>query len=205
VTKEGKPIGHYPLQIRQAFPEAPVYLLNWALERVARYGTAASAYSILPPDLRIAGKTGTTNDMRDSWFSGFSGNRVAVVWLGRDDNLPSRFTGGSGALQLWAPIMRDIKPQSFAPVQPDDVEAFPFDPEDDSHDDNDCGSSVMVPFVRGSLPEGFEPCDTWPEGTQPPPGYEERHGRESDEEREDRPRKKRHRENIFDKLWDIFR
>jgi len=53
----------------------------------------------------LAGKTGTTNDTRDSWFSGFTDRLLTVVWLGRDDNKPTNLTGSSGALRVWADIM----------------------------------------------------------------------------------------------------
>lgn len=157
-TQNGKLLGHYNLRSRSVFPEAPVFLLNWTLERVMHHGTGTGAYRYLPKDLRVAGKTGTTNDMRDSWFAGFSGNRVAVVWVGRDDNQAGRFSGASGALPVWSRIMRDSEPQSFAPAVPEDVEFFPFDVYDDEHDDEDCESGTQVPFVRGSLPADFEPC-----------------------------------------------
>ena len=157
-TQQGKPLGHYSLKTRSVFPEGPVYLVNWILERVVHHGTGAGAYRYLPPSLRVAGKTGTTNDLRDSWFAGFSGNRVAVVWVGRDDNKPGKLTGASGALPLWARIMRDSAPHPFAPATPDDIEFFPFDVTDDDHDDDDCDVEVQVPFLRGSLPEDFVPC-----------------------------------------------
>lgn len=157
-TQQGKPLGHFTLKSRSVFPEAPVYLLNWTLERVMHNGTGTGAYRYLPKTLRVAGKTGTTNDMRDSWFAGFSGNRVAVVWVGRDDNQPGRLSGASGALPLWARIMRDSDPQDYAPAVPENVEFFPFDVTDDEHDDDDCDQVTQVPFLRGGLPEDFVPC-----------------------------------------------
>lgn len=157
-TQQGKPLGHYSLSSRSVFPEGPVYLLNWALERVMHHGTGTGAYRYLPRSLRVAGKTGTTNDMRDSWFAGFSGNRVGVVWVGRDDNQPGKLSGASGALPLWARIIRDSNPQEFAPAVPEEVEFFPFDAEDNEHDDGGCDAVTQVPFLRNSLPEDFVPC-----------------------------------------------
>lgn len=161
-TKDGEPLSHYQLELKQAVPEGPVYLLNWALQRVMRVGTARSAYSQLPRTLNTAGKTGTTDDLRDSWFAGFSGSRLTVVWLGRDDNKPSKFSGSQGALKLWTRIMKDIENDSFSPPIPDDVETFPFNPNDIEHDDDDAcddGPAFPVPFIRGSMPEDYEPCD----------------------------------------------
>lgn len=58
------------------------------MQEVAREGTARYVYSQLPSNTNVLGKTGTSNDQRDSWFAGFTGNRLAVVWVGRDDNEP---------------------------------------------------------------------------------------------------------------------
>jgi penicillin-binding protein 1B len=196
MTKDGRPLNHFPLQIHQAFPEAPVYLLNWAMERVMHHGTGASAYSTLPAELRVAGKTGTTNDLRDSWFAGFAGNRVAVVWVGRDDNQPSKLTGATGALTIWSRIMRDIRPQSYTPAMPDDVELLPFDAGDGDHDDEDCDSPIMVPFIRGAVPEDYAPCEEWSSG-------EPESDIGGDEDRPRRRKKGRDRDPL-DWIWDIF-
>ncbi|HKY20419.1 MAG TPA: transglycosylase domain-containing protein [Vicinamibacterales bacterium] len=52
-----------------------------------------------------AGKTGTTDDQRDAWFAGFSGDLLAVVWVGRDDNAPLGLTGAEAALPIWTDFM----------------------------------------------------------------------------------------------------
>jgi penicillin-binding protein 1B len=57
---------------------------------VVKQGTATWLGKRLPAGLVVAGKTGTTNDMRDSWFAGFSGDKVVVAWVGRDDNKPTK-------------------------------------------------------------------------------------------------------------------
>jgi penicillin-binding protein 1B len=68
--------------------------------------------------LIVAGKTGTSDEFRDSWFAGFSGDHVMVVWVGYDDNQPTGLTGAGGALTIWAAIMSDLASQSYAPVLP---------------------------------------------------------------------------------------
>lgn len=75
-----------------------------------REGTGRSVYNQLPSSLNLAGKTGTSNDSRDSWFAGFSQDLLAVVWLGRDDNGPTPLTGATGALQVWTSFMRKAGP-----------------------------------------------------------------------------------------------
>lgn len=65
-------------------------------------GRGARAMGLVGP---AAGKTGTTNDKKDSWFAGFTPNQVAVVWVGYDDNTSHGLTGGSGAVPIWSQFM----------------------------------------------------------------------------------------------------
>ena len=165
-TAEGEPLSRYPLQIRRVFDEQALFLLNWILQRVTHEGTARSAYYTLPDRINVAGKTGTTDDLRDSWFAGFAQNRVGVVWVGRDDNASSSFTGASGALQLWARIMADLEPRSFDPLRPEGVETVPLLLRDDDEASDtggafggrNCEQAVAVPFMAGYVPDSAQPC-----------------------------------------------
>ncbi|MES1925107.1 penicillin-binding protein 1B [Salinisphaera sp. T31B1] len=171
-TRDGEPLNRYPLQIKRVLDEAPVYLTDWIMQRVARFGTGASMYKVLPDRLNLAGKTGTTDDLRDSWFAGFGANRLAVVWVGRDDNQPAQLTGATGALQLWTRIMSDVGPRGMMNVPPEDVVEVPlrmrFDPRGGaSTGDGDlyqyaqsCGGATDVPFIRGYVPDGLSGCDS---------------------------------------------
>jgi penicillin-binding protein 1B len=165
-TRQGEPLSRYPLKIQRAIDEAPVYLTNWILQRVARFGTGASMYNMLDSSLNVAGKTGTTDELRDSWFAGFSANRLAVVWVGRDDNQPAQLTGATGALQLWAGIMDDIEPRGLLNVPPEDVIEIPlrmrFYPARgaDGSSRRDCRGTAQVPFVRDQVPDGLSDCDS---------------------------------------------
>jgi len=80
--------------------------LTSMMRDVAQRGTGAQTRSIGRTD--IGGKTGTTNDFRDAWFSGFGGNLVTSVWVGRDDNqsLGYREYGSRAALPIWVDYMK---------------------------------------------------------------------------------------------------
>jgi len=80
-----------------------------ALQEVFSSGTAKRINKAFPAELNLAGKTGTTDGYRDSWFAGFSGDILTVVWLGRDDNKPTGLTGASGAGQVWKNYMSQLQ------------------------------------------------------------------------------------------------
>jgi penicillin-binding protein 1B len=161
MTREGQPLTRYPLRVRQALPEQPVFLLNWALEQVMDQGTAASARAYVPATVRLAGKTGTTDELRDSWFAGYGEDRVVVIWVGRDDNLPAGLTGAGGALQIWAPIVRDLAVKSFSPDPPGGIETVLADPENGLRADSDCAGAIAIPYIEGYAPEEYSSCAGW--------------------------------------------
>lgn len=165
VTADGRPLQRYPLTVAQVAAAAPVYLLTAALQTVVREGTAQGLAAYLPPKLGIAGKTGTTDGRRDSWFAGFSGDRLAVVWVGRDDNAPSGLTGASGALTVFGELMAALDPEPLHLPQPDDIEWVRIDPASARRIEDGCESpaaAVELPFIKGSAPEETVPCEGTP-------------------------------------------
>ena len=84
---------------------AEAFLLTHLLRGVVDHGTGAAARGL---GLRgaAAGKTGTTNDTRDTWFAGYSPRLVAVVWVGFDDGAPIELSGARAALPIWTDFMR---------------------------------------------------------------------------------------------------
>jgi len=149
---EGQELSRYPFQVRQTVPVELVHLIQYAMQEVVREGTASYAYSQLPSDLNIAGKTGTSNGQRDSWFAGFTGNRLAVVWLGRDDNEPMPITGSSGALRVWTDFMRREQPQPYLANRPDDIEYVWVDDATGLRSGRGCEGARQVPFLIGTAP-----------------------------------------------------
>jgi penicillin-binding protein 1B len=119
IGPDGKALKAFPVQVTQvARPEA-MYQLDRLLIAVMNRGTGRSARSLLPPELVVAGKSGTSSEYRDSWFAGFSGSDLAVVWVGYDDDSPTGFTGSAGALPVWAHIMAALNGRSWNQPMPE--------------------------------------------------------------------------------------
>ncbi len=120
--RDGKALQRYALSVEQRFDAGPIFLINYTLQKAVREGTGRHVARKLPKELILAGKTGTTNDLKDSWFAGFSTDLLTVTWVGRDDNKPMGLTGGSGAMAIWGDFINTVRPRSLPPVFPDSVE-----------------------------------------------------------------------------------
>jgi len=158
LTAEGEPLGRYPFKIQQRFDPGAIYLLQNAMQRTMREGTGRSVYSQLPSSLNLAGKTGTSNDSRDSWFAGFSQDLLSVVWLGRDDNGPTPLTGATGALQVWTSFMRKADPLPLDMQMPDNVTEAWIDRQTGLGSASGCPNAVQMPYIRGSEPAPGSAC-----------------------------------------------
>ncbi|MBI3546577.1 MAG: penicillin-binding protein 1B [Gammaproteobacteria bacterium] len=158
VTADGKALQRYPLSVQQVVEPAPAYLITNALQTVVHEGTADGLNKYISPDLNAAGKTGTTNDLRDSWFAGYTGDRVAVAWIGRDDNQPINMTGAGGAMTVWGSIMAQLDAEPLQPPVPENIEFVWVDPEKNLRADETCAGAVKLPFIRGSAPTETAPC-----------------------------------------------
>ncbi|MEW6444874.1 MAG: penicillin-binding protein 1B [Pseudomonadota bacterium] len=161
LDSDGRPLARFALTVRQAAQPAPVFLLTTAMQGTVREGTAAALGKALP-GLQMAGKTGTTNDLRDSWFAGFSGDRLAVVWVGRDDNQPTRLTGASGALPIFTQLMRALPQQARSTQAPEGVEWVAIDPSTGLLAAPGCPGAVNLPYIQGAAPQEFSGCGDAP-------------------------------------------
>jgi penicillin-binding protein 1B len=157
-TAEGEVLSRYPFEVEQVVPPEAVFLLQHGLQAVMRSGTGKSAYQGLPASLDVAGKTGTTNDNRDSWFAGFSGDYLNVVWLGNDSNKPTSLTGSTGALRIWTDFMKRVPQHSVAMVQGEEISYDWFDTATGYRTDEHCQGSIRLPFWKpaGSIP--YQSC-----------------------------------------------
>ncbi|MCG7968768.1 MAG: penicillin-binding protein 1B [Candidatus Thiodiazotropha taylori] len=154
---QGEPLSRYPLEIESRADSKAVYLLRQALQEVTRSGTGKALQWLLPDDTAVAGKTGTTDKLRDSWFAGFDRRRVSVAWIGRDDNAPTGLTGSSGAMRVWADLMNSIGIQSLLEDLPRGVEMVAIDPASGLRGEG-CRNAVDYPVISGSITLGSAPC-----------------------------------------------
>jgi penicillin-binding protein 1B len=116
---DGEVVAGRPLpQPTVAVSPETAYLVTSVLEGVLDRGTARVVRSWGMED-RLAGKTGTTNDRRDSWFAGYSPDRCTLVWVGYDDNATTRLSGARAGLPIWNRfIWRMRPPGGYRPAQP---------------------------------------------------------------------------------------
>ena len=162
LSESGKPLRAPQLEVAEAASADAVYVLDRMLVEVMQRGTGAPARRTLPPGLVVAGKTGTSNDYRDSWFAGFSGSHLIVVWMGHDDNGPTGLTGTTGALAVWARVMSSITTTSFDPVMPETLDYRWMDYYSGLETSPSCnGAAIRMPFRIGA---GLAPDPTCPPG-----------------------------------------
>jgi penicillin-binding protein 1B len=121
ISEDGKAIRAFPLKVTPVATPENIYELNRMLEQVMVKGTGKSARTLLPANLVVAGKSGTSSDLRDDWFAGFSGSHLTVVWVGYDDNRSTGFTGSSGALPVWARVMAGLGTSSWSAPMPESL------------------------------------------------------------------------------------
>jgi penicillin-binding protein 1B len=152
---EGAPLQRRNLKVDKSLNEQAVYLVNFILKKVVEIGTASQLSTHLGSGIQLAGKTGTTNDSRDSWFAGFSDNILAVTWVGRDDNKSTPLTGSSGAMKIWAEMMRV---SGYAPLILVDPENISWTENTALQFDNECIDFGQIPYIGSNVPENSLAC-----------------------------------------------
>jgi len=155
---KGKPLNRYPLSVSQVVNPQDSLMINYGLHLVTQIGTAKYLKQLLPDGMKVAGKTGTTDDLRDSWFAGFSQNYLSVVWMGHDDDKPTKFTGSSGAMQVWARLMTAIRSQSLNINPVEGIEMAWIDMQSGKKTSSHCTNSVELPFKSGRVPTETQEC-----------------------------------------------
>ncbi|WP_020406093.1 penicillin-binding protein 1B [Hahella ganghwensis] len=157
-TSNGELLSRYSFDTEQVIDSGIAYIGQYGLFEVMRNGTGRSVYRTLPEDYYVGGKTGTTDDYRDSWFVGFNGQYLTTVWLGKDDNTSTSLTGSSGALAAWLKLYRQLPQVSFLPSAPESVEWAWVDQKNGLLSAEHCEGAVALPFLLDTVPEERAGC-----------------------------------------------
>jgi penicillin-binding protein 1B len=157
-TPQGRPLRRYPLRMLPLERRDAVAVLHYALTQVVGTGTARDLPGLLGSTVVVAGKTGTTNERRDSWFVGYTRDRLAGTWVGHDDNRPAGVTGSNAAMRLWAGLFRSLPLHGVDLDMPEGAYWTWVEPELNALSDPSCPGAVQLPFVAGSEPRSESPC-----------------------------------------------
>ncbi|OBT17281.1 penicillin-binding protein 1B [Vibrio sp. UCD-FRSSP16_10] len=129
---------------QQVVPEQAAWLATYAMKKVVSEGSGRylsahfSRYS-------LAGKTGTSNDGRDSWFVGVDGREVVTLWVGRDDNQSAHLTGSSGAVRVYADYLKHREPEVLSLPWPQGIRTLGYRKQADGSLAVDCNSQFKLP------------------------------------------------------------
>ena len=126
------------------------YLMDYALMQVALTGTAKSLTWRLK-NSKVAGKTGTSNDLRDSWFVGFDAKNLVTTWLGKDNNKTTGLTGSSGALLLFTEFIKKQGVVNKSSSQPEAIAMTIFEAQTGNAVTSDCANTVTYPAIIAGI------------------------------------------------------
>jgi penicillin-binding protein 1B len=134
------------------------FLVTNMMRSVLNEGTAASARA-MGFTLDAAGKTGTTNDLRDAWFAGFTPELLTVVWVGFDDNQPVGLSGARAALPIWTQFMKTaLAGRASVPFEvPEGIDFVNIDAETGKLATPFCPKVINESFLAGTEP--VQVCD----------------------------------------------
>lgn len=144
----------------QTVDQQAAWLTTYAMKRGVMEGTGRYLNNQFAW-AALAGKTGTSNDTRDSWFVGVDGREVTTIWLGRDDNKSTKLTGSSGALRVYAEYLKHRIPEKLSLPWPQGISTLGFAPTTQGSLSLKCGSEFTLPVwdVNNALQQQ---CDNQP-------------------------------------------
>ncbi|WP_394247662.1 penicillin-binding protein 1B [Vibrio profundi] len=144
-------------RVSQSVDEQAAWLTTYAMKKGVSEGTGHFLQSQFSW-AALAGKTGTSNDSRDSWFVGVDGREVTTIWLGRDDNKPTHLTGSSGALRVYSEYLKQRIPERLILPWPTGIATAKFNRQANGELDFDCNGQFQLPVwdERGEIKQGCE-------------------------------------------------
>ncbi len=157
LDKNRQPLVRYSLQVDNQVDTDAMLIINSALIDVTQYGTARRLSDNL--EIEVAGKTGTSDDLRDSWFAGFSGDVMAVVWVGYDNNQATQLTGSSGAMKIWQRLFQNVAYKSYQLPKTSTLSQYWVDTKNGRLSEQGCKNAVELLFIKGTQPQQVSACE----------------------------------------------
>ena len=158
LSDSGDPLGRYPLSIEQVAKPESIALIVHAMQQVVEDGTANAIGARFGRELGYAGKTGTSDGYRDSWYAGFSGEHLMVVWVGRDDNQPTGLSGATAAAHIWSDTIAKINTRSLKSTLLADMTMVSIDPATGMQIEGGCPNAEELPYIVGYEPMSQSAC-----------------------------------------------
>ena len=155
VDEHGNTVKRYPIDVEQTANPGDVATLTRALQIAMERGTGKRSPFA---NAGVAGKTGTSDDYRDSWFAGYDANSLAVVWVGRDDNQAHGLSGSQGALRVWNALMSQV---DIVPALTSESATVSIDYASGLRAMPRCAGTVSIPLSAGQE-------IAWKPGCEPP-------------------------------------
>ncbi len=157
VDNEGEVLYQSIPRVSQSVDQQAAWLTTYAMKRGVSEGTGRFLQGQFAW-AGLAGKTGTSNDSRDSWFVGVDGREVTTIWLGRDDNKPTKLTGSSGALRVYADYLKQRTPEQLLLPWPTGIATARYTRTPEGALELDCDGTVKLPVwdESGSIKKGCE-------------------------------------------------
>lgn len=157
VDLEGNVLYQSLPKVHQSVDQQAAWLTTYAMKRGVLEGTGRYLNQQFGW-AALAGKTGTSNDTRDSWFVGVDGREVTTIWLGRDDNKSTKLTGASGALRVYADYLKHRIPETLTLPWPKGISTVGFKPSGQGELALSCHSSFKLPVwdINGEFKQHCE-------------------------------------------------
>jgi penicillin-binding protein 1B len=161
---QGKAISRYDFKAQPAQEGDAIAarLVTLALQSAVTSGTASPLLKDGLGPIQAAGKTGTSNDSRDSWFAGYTGDHLAVAWVGNDLNEPTGLYGATGAMRVWSALFTKLPTEPLR-VDGKGIEWAWLDGAEYATTEAACPGARRAAFVSGHLPPEHKTCQqsTW--------------------------------------------
>ncbi len=163
MDQAGRVLEKRDIQVKKVISPQMAFMTNYLLKGVLDRGTGQGA-RLQGFDRPAAGKTGTTNDLKDAWFVGYTPDLLAVVWVGFDNQSKLGLSGAQAALPIWTEFMKRATAGSPVSdfVPPPGIKMIDIDPLSGYRATLNCPKVIREAFIEGEEPSGYCPLHPAP-------------------------------------------